>query len=225
MKIKGISLILIMIVTNHLYSQEKLTDTIIKEREFILNNLDNYKRIEYYELDEFKEPMDMPIILHSKRVYFLNEKNEIVYIFTEKDTQTAFHHPKWYLSKNREEFFLKNDKLINYRKLSFINIPFNEDKNPQIDTVSNLNYLEQYNFKDTKIEIEEESFFYVDEICIKISKKEINTNLKNYRASLKSAPEIKLDEDIVDYTEFLGKKYIKELERLRSYLKGKIQKE
>ena len=206
-------------------SISEITTDIIKEREKILNQKENLKKILINNLPEnvdsdSGEVHDNFIKSFSRRTYYLDSNNNVVYITTERDSNSPY--PFHQFTKGKEEFFFKENKLINYRELVFYEIPYKG--NPVSDSLINFDYIENYWFKDIVIEITEDSYYYKDEKCIKITKKEIKAPLIDFEKALKEAPEKELHPMIRNKPDLIGKSYVREANKLIEKLKEKTEK-
>ena len=204
-------------------SVSAIIDNIIQEREKILFNKEDYTKIIINDLSEYKDTgkvHDSFITVFSKRTYLLNSNKEIVYISTERDSNSPY--PYHQFTKRKEEFYFVEKEVINYRILRFVQIPYKDI--PVSDSLINFDYIEQYWFKDFVVEIKEDSYYYKDEKCIKITKKETKASVIDFEKALKETPEKELHPMMINKPDLVGKSYVRDAKKLIEKLKEKIEK-
>lgn len=192
-----------------------IIDNIDKEREKILTQKDDFTKIVINNLPEYAEPdsgevHDNFVKSFSRRTYYLDSNKNVVYIATERDSNSPY--PFHQCTKGKDELFFKENKLINYRELVFYEIPYSG--NPVSDSIVNFDYIEQYWFKNAVIEIKENSYYYKDEKCIKITKKETKAPVIDFEKALKKAPEKELHPMMINKPDLIGKSYVRDAKKL-----------
>lgn len=230
---KKFTLIFLILIAYNAVAQDSLVNNIIKEYEAILKGRLNYKVIDYYNLPEYYSDQDIAIITNSQRSYFFNDKDKLIYIVNEIDNIIGYSPPQYVLNKHKEEFLLRDGKLINYRELTFGMLPFKGKGSPIIKGIIDYNHLESYGILDTTIKVMELLYFFKDSACIKIENKEVVSKIANnqYKESLK----VTLPKDpnwssyaksrierygLAQYLANKGGSYQEQLKILRTYLKG-----
>lgn len=219
--VKIISLLLFSIANINGYCQSDTIsikiNNIIKEYEAFNAIKKNCKIILFNNLPEYagadsSDKGDYGVLVFSRRTYLL-DNNNLMYISNERDGNSIY--PYRSITKMKEEFYFKNGKLIFYREIFFNKIPYGSS--PFSDSLVNLDYVDKYQFKDEKINIEETSYFFENEKCIGIKRKNINGPLNKHEQFLKDTPENKIDNLILEHKYLLGKTIINEVKDLIKY--------